>query len=521
MLSTSESDTWSGRQGPPWASVDNTSPGLPSANARRSGTSPIRPQNSSQHASQPFFDQSSSNTSYFSASSNQGLHKATQLNLADPNAGTFMPPRAFETNGFHRSSRHNSDDGDRYAASSSTFGSNDCGFSIQPQRQKSHQSTSGFNSSVASRSGSLPPSQNGVDPLSRFDEATQNTTYSHFNGSAASNHPYPSKLSAQALAFSRNPSAYNQRSGDQPSPGDVNSMAGDFAMMGIAKENQPPQAGFGLQMGSALTGQDPRYDVPQQSDHGRRDAWDADDNSYPGYQDVYAQHSTMPLPSQVQYRSPTFNTSYAHSAANNDGSRNQPSPFGSSDGASPYPLQNRALSCGSFNGNGPAGPALILDRKLRGLQHEQQGFMPPNPAQLQFRPPFPNPYDFHAQNALRMNLNPYYPVPPMTNLLPPVIPRGPAKDQDTSHSTRSACLEEFRSNSKTNKRYELKVLQDCAFCECLACHSLTLNRIFTTTSLSSVGISTVPDSFSRNSRLPTAMRRIKHSERYFQMRCSS
>ena len=38
-----------------------------------------------------------------------------------------------------------------------------------------------------------------------------------------------------------------------------------------------------------------------------------------------------------------------------------------------------------------------------------------------------------------------------------IIPTRPAKDQDVGVGVRSVLLEEFRSNSKSNKRYELKV----------------------------------------------------------------
>ncbi|KAL8704147.1 MAG: hypothetical protein Q9201_002697 [Fulgogasparrea decipioides] len=463
LLSTSESDSWNGRQRPPWASTDDTSSGLPRASARRSGASPIRRQNSSQQTTQSFADPASGNSTYFSvpsASSNQGLPMTSQQHLADQNATTFMPPRAYETTGFQRPSRHNSEDEERVIARASAFPSDDGGFPIPPQRQKSHQSTSGFNSSVASRSGSLPPSRNGGDSLSRFDEDPQNTAYPPVNGSSTTGRPYPSKLSAQALAFSRNPNPCNQRFGDLPSAADMNNMAGDFAMMGIAKENQPPHAGYGLQVGPTFPGQGLPYDLTPHNDLGSTDiAWDADDNTYPGYRDPYAQNNQISLPPPAQYRTPAFNPSYPRSPASNDGRRNQPSPYGSSDGASPYPQQSRAVSRSSLNGNVPAGQALMLDRKLRGLQHEQQGFMS-HPSQLHFRQPYSNPYDFQTPNTLRMNLNPYYTVAPMANLLPPVIPRGPAKDQDTSHSTRSACLEEFRSNSKTNKRYELKDVYD-------------------------------------------------------------
>ena len=456
LLSTSESDTWSGRHRPPWPSADNTSPGLPPGHARRGGTSPMRRQNSSQQPSQPFLDQPSISSNYFPAPASQGLQRGPRSDMPDPNAAVLMPSRGFESNGFHRSSRHNSDDGERYAANAMAFENNDSGFSIQPQRQRSHQSASGFSSSVASRSGSIPPSRNGLDPLSRFNEASQGPSYSNVNGSGANGVGFTSKLSAQALAFSRNSHPVNHRFDDLPNSYNVNSAADQFAMLGLAKENPYAHNEFEAQMGSRFAGHGAHYDIPRQNEIPSGDMWDADENNYSTLQDPYAQHSAMPGPSQGLYRTPTFNTSYSHSTTSNDGRRNQQSPYGSGDGSSPYPLQSRAVSRTSFSGNIPAGQALMLDRKLRGLQHEQQSFMPPH---LHFRHPFPNPYDYHPQHAMRMNMNPYYPVSPMANLLPPAVPRGPAKDQDAGHSTRSACLEEFRSNSKTNKRYELKVVQ--------------------------------------------------------------
>lgn len=240
-------------------------------------------------------------------------------------------------------------------------------------------------------------------------------------------------------------------------------MTGDLTMMALGKEQQNSQAGYGLQTGSTYPGQGLLpYQLLQQNDSSSTGAaWEFDENAYPELQNPYAQNTMMSLPQHGQYRNPAFRSPYPHSPTSNDGRRNQQSSYGSTDVASSYALQNRAPSRGTLSGNVAAGQTLALDRKLRGLQQEQQGLMPPHPNSMQFRPSFANPYDFHTQNALRMNpLHSYYTVPPMANLLPQVIPRGPAKDQDTAHSTRSACLEEFRSNSKTNKRYELKVRVD-------------------------------------------------------------
>ncbi|KAI4287016.1 MAG: hypothetical protein L6R35_003726 [Caloplaca aegaea] len=463
LLSTSESDGWNGRQRTPWPSMDNTSSGVSTTSTRRSGTSPKRRQNSSQQPSQALPDSSSSNPPYFSitpAPTHQSMLKVTQQQLPDLNSASYMSARALEPNGIQRPSRHNSDEGDRYAARLLALGNHDSGVSIQPQRQQSQSSTSGgFNSGGASRNGSLPPSRNGVDSLSRYGEDLQNTTYSRPTGMSSTGHNAQFKLSAEAHAFSRFPSAQNQRFGDMTNPGAMNNMTGDFAKMAVAKENNPPHTGYGTSMHSTFAGQGPSpYDFPPQIDVSNSNAsWDTDEHGYSDFQDGHVQNNVAPFLPQASYRTSSLNPSYPHSPASSYGRRNSQSPYYSNDAAAPYALQHRPSLHGNLSANVPSGQAQLLDRKLRGIQQEQHNYLLPQMNPVHLRHPFPNPYDFHPSHAIRVNhLNQYYPAPPVSNLLPPVIPRGPAKDQDSSHSTRSACLEEFRTNSKTNKRYELK-----------------------------------------------------------------
>ncbi|KAL8688970.1 MAG: hypothetical protein Q9224_004756, partial [Gallowayella concinna] len=461
LLSSSESDSWTGRARHQWSSVDNTSPGLSSTSTRRSGTSPMRRQNSSHHAQQPFTDLPN-NPSYVSlnpAPSNYIPPKASQHHLGNPNANVFMPTRPIDLNGIQKPSRHNSDDDDRFVGRSVPFGGADTALAVQPHRQSSRDDTSGFGSIVASRSGSLPPSRGDGDQLSQYHDGAHAITHPNMIGSSISGNTHRSKLSAQALAFSRNPSEHVQRFGDPPNPVNINNIADEFAMMGIAKNNADAQNAYESQLGSTFHGQGllPYQLLHHNDTTSTMTAWDAEENIHPDFQSPYAPNSSLALPLHSQYRLPDFRSSYPHSPASNDGRRNQQSPYGSTDGASSYALQSRAPSRGSHSNNVPPGQALALDRRLRGLQQEQQGYMPPHSSPLHFRSPFPNPYEFLPQNAPRMNtLNLYYPGSHMANLLPPAVPRGPAKDQDSSHSTRSACLEEFRSNSKTNKRYDLK-----------------------------------------------------------------
>ncbi|KAI4179013.1 MAG: hypothetical protein LQ346_007293 [Caloplaca aetnensis] len=462
LLSTSESDGWNGRQRTQWPSIDKTSSGASTTSTKRSGTSPMRRQNSSQQPSQSFIDPSSNNSPYFSitpASSNQGGIKPTQYHRADPNNTVFTSAHAFETKALQRSSRQNSNEDDRYVGRSLALGSQDAGVAIYPQRQQSQSSASGFNSGVASRNGSLPPSRNGVDPLLQFQEDMQNAAYTHATASSNTGQIPRFKLSAQAHAFSKHPSAQPQRFADPTNSTIMNNVAGDFAKMAIGKENHPQYSGYATPMDPAFHAEgSSSYDFQQQIDVGNTNApWEIAEQGYSDYQDRFGQ-SNMPafLPAG-SYRTSSLNPSYPHSPASSDGRRNSQSPYYLSEGASSYAFQHRPPLHSTLNGNAPPGQAQLLDRKLRGIQQEQHSYLLPQVNPIHFRPPFPNPYDFHPSHAIRVDhLNQYYPVPPISNLLPPVVPRGPAKEQDSHHSTRSACLEEFRSNSKTNKRYELK-----------------------------------------------------------------
>jgi mRNA-binding protein PUF3 len=73
--------------------------------------------------------------------------------------------------------------------------------------------------------------------------------------------------------------------------------------------------------------------------------------------------------------------------------------------------------------------------------------------QAHFQGQFQPVYDFATQQ-----FRPSYPYPLPMPTFPAaqIIPTRPAKDQDSGIGIRSALLEDFRSNAKTNKRYDLK-----------------------------------------------------------------
>lgn len=103
------------------------------------------------------------------------------------------------------------------------------------------------------------------------------------------------------------------------------------------------------------------------------------------------------------------------------------------------------------------GQAVLLDRKIRALQQEQE-YSQHAANLLQPRLQFPPAYDFAAYQAARLNpLAAFYPMAPYSGFgTAGIVPRGPHRDHDPTQVVRSPLLEEFRTNNKGNKRYELK-----------------------------------------------------------------
>lgn len=430
-----------------WKSLSNTSPGPPKS---RSSTSPIRRQSSNQTSNQPFSDNISGSSSYFSVPTQNPLHpttsnKSAQTQFLEHSSSGFVGNGVFDT-GLIGRSRHSSDQENRAPARNLTFGGIDTGPAFH--NQEHYKSVSGYTSSAASRSGSLPPSRNAANQSSLFVE--ENTRQPRCTPTSTISHR--PNLSVQGPLYSSHNSSHNQRFSAQSNSADFGSLVGDFNRMNVGAGSQS-----NLYPGPKDQRLSDHDDAAFQYNHqfSPDEPWTAGDYEYPATGGQFPVDS-MPQGSMAlqgsSYRGLNHKP-YSHSPSENETRRSQYSPFYSTGGTPSAGYQQRAPSRGSHSGSVTTGQAALLDRKLRGLQQEQQSYLenPPNP--LQSRHPYLNPYDFHAQQALRMAA--YYPTPPMPNILTqPQIPRGPAKDHEIGW--RSQLLEEFRSNSKTNKRYELK-----------------------------------------------------------------
>lgn len=153
-----------------------------------------------------------------------------------------------------------------------------------------------------------------------------------------------------------------------------------------------------------------------------------------------------------------------------------------------------------------------LDRLHNGSQYldQQPSFYPQNYYSTGVSQ-FSTPYDQYMQNPnFRSQVQlPGFGLP--VNYLPGIsVPARPSRDQDPGKGMRSAVLEEFRSNTKSNKRYELKV-GSVRSLDLMDIETDGHFRISTTTSSSSAVINTALASSKKNSRPPTVMRKTKCS----------
>lgn len=175
--------------------------------------------------------------------------------------------------------------------------------------------------------------------------------------------------------------------------------------------------------------------------------WNEISNNPKGYSN-HDSYANQPFADQPYFsKTPRFEKG-SNSPAGSDYRRGLNSPkYYSAAGTSP---SEQIYRPGSRGPRMPQGPS-ELDRRLQNVHFAQQqnyfqhfqGQYPPHA--YEYPPP-----NFRQGNAPYA----YMQVP----VYPPaqVVPTRPAKDQDVGVGVRSVLLEEFRSNSKSTKRYELK-----------------------------------------------------------------
>lgn len=295
------------------------------------------------------------------------------------------------------------------------------------------------NSSAAqSRSGSLPPSRHGSDPVQYPQPAD---TFARFSGTRG-----------HATSLSQANGRYNDRTDSVASE-----VMTPFARMSIDSKalDQPMsmhKPSFSTPGGAGAFGHSshaPSYsrstlpDVPQ---------------SILGSEDITA-GSFTPDGYPTQYDQAV---SYRNYQLGNRGSMTPNGDFRASyysAGGTPPVFDHLYPSRTNMQNGRPQhdGHSALLDRKLRGVQQEQQAYVHPQYQQMfaaQYARGF-DPYGFPMQMG---GMSPGIPMhistmPGMIQQLEP--PKGPRQDE-TGTGLRSSMLDDFKHNSRS-KRYELKV----------------------------------------------------------------
>lgn len=437
LLGSSESDGWSRR----WTSINNISTnisnGLASARSNQAAASPAR-HRTNQHTrdSSPYFAQPPS-------AIGTGAAKPKSASLLDPTSRAFNASGVFGAYGQNLSSRQEAgEESGRRNLNGIHFGS---------MTTNGNMAYSGYNSSAASRNGSLPPSRHGADTMPQFGELPNSAIYpasadafSHRQNQHSRNPTFSSMNGYNSNKFSEQ--AW------QTSMGDLSAVAGK---LDLGKSNTEIPLSVYWDQSQQMPSPGSVSSTPALS-FAKRNGSISFDSANP--------MMSNPFPSYGQARIP-FNDKPSYSPTDSDIRNGNDSPMYFNAATPPVLEHARGLSTNSSRHDLNAYNQSILERKLRGLAEQQQSYQP-SPA-LSYRSLYNGGYDFNGSNNPAISrVNPQMPsyfgnvsVGGYTGHMPTgrAPPRGPASEMSAENSNRSPLLEEFRLSKGGAKRYELKV----------------------------------------------------------------
>ena len=455
LLSTSESDGWNGRSGLPWpGAVNNTSPILSRTNSHN--LSPLRQRNSDQsslHApdlnGRPLAA-SSVNRPNFGQMTDQ-----VSQNL-QPSTISSLAPHNMNVNSFGGFDDFRSSEEPRQPISRSTSLSSNAFVPSAPPAK--HYANTASESTM--RNSTIFQSTSS----SRTNVDMQNGTY--FRPSAYPSEPKFSHASASRVYHRPFYSTDASLDIKFPGVGDHVGIGDENLTSAMRKLNLHAIDQFSQRSRSSHR---PTYSSQMSCDASNEPSnfRSVSDRRFPLGQgshesDILPEHGFQYPP--AYHPSTPFSNRDSSSPSMSESRRELHSPFCSIAGTPPMaPNSVRASSGSELSGRARNTQATALERKLRGLQpfHTDQQFLQPNP--LQMRPSYQHQGDMPYQAQMQMNplARPYamppYPTYSNSHSIPAQNARYNRAEQESNQVIRSALLEDFRTNSKTNKRYELKV----------------------------------------------------------------
>ncbi|TKA71826.1 hypothetical protein B0A49_06169 [Cryomyces minteri] len=454
LLTSSESDDWV--RPSPWARSENRSSVQPTSQARIAGVSPVRQRNNNGVLStQPFVDPSRTASASFFRSTRVGAGPSPKpMNKPDldPELGSFVASRNQMTvlNGHCDFGRLEDLESPRHS-DSATGSWPDHSLTHSPSEER--RSVAGPDyvapATSMSRHGSLPPSRHGLEQ----SQYLQRSDYPRLS-QASANRGHPLSLPSQTdegTPIDRNDPYTNTVI---PQFGQM-SLENDSSHSFVPHKSAPAYSSYGSSLARRALS-----DIPQNAllpaEGGANTTGSFTFNDYPAghyMKDVAAlrnpasgERKVFLNPNKDRHM-PSFSTSlYSTGATTRGFDHLHPS----------LPFDASRMS--------PQTHSVQLDRRLRGLQQEQQPFLHPQSHQMMtasYLGHYGAPCFYSIPGGVPMNAMTTGTA--MQQLMPPVLPALEVSQGPRDHASdgiMSPLMAEFKSNSKTSKRYELKDIYD-------------------------------------------------------------
>ncbi|CAG8970864.1 hypothetical protein HYALB_00000843 [Hymenoscyphus albidus] len=438
LRGSSQADPWGAPASGPWNAPDTTSPTLQSSHS--GSASPTHHRNSLPAASQATLSEIQNSYQQSRIGQPAAYGRGAPKSSLDPSSGPFTFGR--------KPSFVYADDKENSSQFSGSGVENNYEYDGSARGFKGEQFVPpnflAVNGS-ASRDSSIPPSRTSDSGLNNVNMPYGNAPF----GSIGASHTPTSSMHSQRPSFS-GPSASYTSQGNSSRFADSTQLdagLGDkFAGLGFV-ETDPINPTHGA-LNPTYSPSQAKF-VPQPFAHnGAAALWDMPNGpkSINGH-DRYGSQSFT----DQGYFKPHLHERGSVSPAGSDYRRGYSSPKYYSSGATP-PIDQvyRPTSRGPRI---PQGPSEMDRRFQQNILAQQAAYMyGSGPFQGQYPP---QAYDYPPPNFRPGNVSYGYqmPMPPYTPTQ--TIPTRP-KEQDIGVGVRSVLLEEFRANSKSNKRYELK-----------------------------------------------------------------
>ena len=444
LAASSEVDSWGTRQNGPWNPPDTTSPTLQSSHSGSTSPSAIRGSISSDTRGllevQNQYPQQSRQSIGHGASFSRSQPKSS----LDPSSGPFK---------FNKPSFGYNDDKENSTPFLSNADAYNMEISSRPFRGDQIGSQNlpflGIGSS-ASRDGSMPPSRASDSGLNG-----NGLTFGNGNPSYGSiGHTPNSSIHSSRPSYSGPSGSFNS----QPNGSRYNDPEVELRekFIGLRFDGDVESTGGGSQTNNPSSYSQNNFTPNNYQLNSGAGMWNEGSNGQKSFGNL-ENFSNQPFADQVYYsKVPRFGDRGSVSPASSDYRRGLNSPKYYSTGGTPPLGSDQIYRPGSRGPRGQPGPS-ELDRRLQNIHFAQQVYA--NYGQFQSQYP-PHLYDYPPQSFRPSAVAYGYQVPMPPYAPAQAIPTRPAKDQDIGAGVRSVLLEEFRSNSKSNKRYELKDIYD-------------------------------------------------------------